>query len=200
MILLINPPFYRFLGLEQDYVPLSLLAVGSKMKSEGKEVLIKNMEVGGSHYVGYSERSSNYDIYIESLNNSEHEVWQELRNTIEEYKPDTIGINVLNVKYKSALKIIDIAKEYGIPVIVGGNHPTMEPESYPKDIEVFCGEYESNGNRLKDLDDTPFPNFDLLLDKYSPNGYAHILSSRGCPFECHFCASKVMWGRKVTWT
>jgi anaerobic magnesium-protoporphyrin IX monomethyl ester cyclase len=200
MILLINPPFYRFLNLNQDYVPLSLLAVGSKM-AETEDVKIKNMEVGGDHYAGYSERSSNYDIYIESLNNPEHEVWQELRRTIQEFKPDKIGINVLNVKYQSALKVIDIAKEYRIPVIVGGNHPTTEPEVYPSDIEVFCGEYESNG-RLKDLDDTSFPNFDILLDKYSPNGYAHILTSRGCPFSCNhctFCASHVMWGCKVTY-
>jgi anaerobic magnesium-protoporphyrin IX monomethyl ester cyclase len=197
MILLINPPFYRFLGLEQDYVPLSLLAVGSKM-AESEKVFIKNMEVGGDHYAGYSERADHYNIFIEALNNPLHPVWQELRNTIEDLKPDKIGINVLNVKYKSALKIIDIAKEYGIPVIVGGNHPTTEPGSYPKDIEVFCGEYESNG-RLKDLDETPFPNFDILLDRYSANGYAHILSSRGCPFSCAFCASKIMWGRKVTY-
>lgn len=201
MILLINPPFYRFLSLEQDYVPLSLLAVGSKMSADGETVRIKNMEVGAGHYVGYSERASNYDIYLESLNNPEHEVWQELRKTIEDLKPDKIGINVLNVKYQSALKIIGIAKEYQIPVIVGGNHPTTEPEAYPKDIEVFCGEYESLGERIR-LDETPFPDFDILLDKYSPNGYAHILTSRGCPFSCahcRFCASNVMWGCKVTY-
>jgi anaerobic magnesium-protoporphyrin IX monomethyl ester cyclase len=198
MILLINPPFYRFLGLEQDYIPLSLLAVGSKMVAEGEQVRIKNLEVGGDHYVGYSERASNYDIYIESLNNPEHPIWQELNQTIQDLKPEKIGINVLNVKYQSALKIIEIVKEYGIPVIVGGNHPTTEPGVYPKDIEVFCGEYESAGVRAN-LDDTPFPNFDILLDEYSPNGYAHILSSRGCPFKCAFCASKEMWDRKVTY-
>lgn len=198
MILLINPPFYRFLNLNQDYVPLSLLAVGSKMVAEGETVRIKNMEVGGDHYAGYSERTNNYDIYLESLNNPDHEVWQELRTTIQDLRPDKIGINVLNVKYQSALKIIEIAKEYQIPVIVGGNHPTTEPEVYPKDIEVFCGEYESQGCRA-DLNDIPFPNFDILLDKYSSNGYAHILSSRGCPFLCAYCASKVMWERKVTY-
>jgi anaerobic magnesium-protoporphyrin IX monomethyl ester cyclase len=196
MILLINPPFYRFLGLEQDYVPLSLLAVGSKMVEEGEDVLIKNLEVGGDHYLGYSGRADNYDMFLKAIDGP-HPIWDEFRETIEEVKPDGIGINVLNVKYRSALRIIKIAREYKIPVMVGGNHPTLEPECYS--AYVFHGEYESNGGRIKNLDDTPFPNFDILMDKYSPNGYGHILSSRGCPFSCKFCASRVMWKRKVTY-
>jgi radical SAM superfamily enzyme YgiQ (UPF0313 family) len=199
MTLLFNPPFYRFIGLEQDYVPLSLLAVGTQMMADGENVVIKNMEVGGNtHYAGYSERSDHYDIYVDSLNNPNHLVWQELHKTIEEIKPDKIGINVLNVKYLSALKIIEIVNEYKIPVIVGGNHPSTDPTSYPNGIEVFQGEYESRGKRIKNLDDIPFPNYDILLDKYSPNGYGHVLSTRGCPFMCTFCASKIMWHHKVT--
>ena len=146
MTLLFNPPFYRFIGLEQDYVPLSLLAVGTQMVADGEDVVIKNMEVGGNtHYAGYSERSDHYDIYVDSLNNPNHIVWQELRKTIEEVKPDKIGMNVLNVKYLSALKIIEIVNEYKIPIIVGGNHPTTDPTAYPDGVEVFCGEYESHG-------------------------------------------------------
>lgn len=197
MILLINPPFYRFLGLEQDYVPLSLMAVGSKMSADGERVLIKNMEVGGNHYAGYAERSDHYDLFVKALSDDNNLIWQELKELIREVKPDKIGINVLNVKYRSALKIIEIAG--GIPVIVGGNHPTLDPSAYPEGVEVFCGEYESSGGRLKQLDESPLLNYDLLLDDYSPNGYGHILSSRGCPFRCSFCASKMMWGHKVTY-
>ncbi len=198
--LLINPPFYRFLGLEQDYVPLSLLAVGSQMSSDGDDVYIKNMEVGQNvHYAGYSERANHYDIYRDALHNPQHHIWQELVNVIDDIYPDRIGINVLNVKFQSALKIIDISKSRNIPVIVGGNHPSNEPSVYPDGVDVFRGEYESHGGRLKNLDETPFPNYDLLLDTYSPNGYAHVLSTRGCPFRCSFCASKIMWNRKVTY-
>jgi anaerobic magnesium-protoporphyrin IX monomethyl ester cyclase len=198
MILLINPPFNRFMNLEQAYIPLSLLAVGSHMAANGEEVLIKNMEIGDdSQYMGYFERADYYDVYIKALNNPEHPVWLELHQLIKDIKPDKIGINVLNVKYQSSLRIIDIANQYNIPVVVGGNHPTTSPDAYPENVEVFQGEFESNGGRLKSLDDAPFPNFDILADKYSPNGYGHILSARGCPFLCTFCASKIMWNRKV---
>ena len=190
------------MGLEQDYVPLSLLAVGSQMATKGFEVAIKNMEVGPDlHYEGYAGRGKQYDNYLKALQADDHPVWVELNNVISEQNPDWIGINVLNVKFKSALKVIEIAKSYGIDVIVGGNHPSMEPEAYyDYDVLIKRWEYEPlECERLQDLDETAFPNFDILLDKYSPDGYAHILSSRGCPYNCRFCASQLMWNRKVTY-
>lgn len=198
-ILLINPPFSIFLGLEQDYVPLSLLAVGSYLSQIGHEVFIKNLEIGNNaEYLGYSDRSENYDKFIKSINDDSHYIWKELEKTIKLIKPEKVGISVLNVKFKSTLKIIEICDRYGIPVMVGGHHPNIMPDLYPNHVEVIRGEYESGGDRLKNLDELPFPNYDILLDSYSPNGYGHILSSRGCPFKCTFCASNLMWGRKVT--
>ena len=196
-ILLVNPPFYRFMGLEQDYVPLSLLAVGSEM-AKRSEVLIKNMEIGsGMHYEGYAGRGAHYNEYLSALQDT-HPVWDELAKTIIEVKPDLVGVNVLSVKYRSAMKVIAIAQAFDKDVIAGGNHPSMYPDMYPEGVTCFRGEYESSGNRLQDLDETAFPNFDLLMDKYSPDGYAHILSSRGCPYNCRFCASQLMWNRRVT--
>jgi radical SAM superfamily enzyme YgiQ (UPF0313 family) len=187
------------MGLEQDYVPLSLQAVGSYLVSQGDEVYIKNMEIGDSVvYEGYGERQNNFDKYLKGINSLDNEIWKELRETIKNINPDKIGITVLNVKYKSALCVIDIAKEFNIPVFVGGPHPTMKYNIYPNDVEVFRGEIESEGKRILNLDNVPFPNYDVLLDKYSPNGYAHILSSRGCSYGCRFCGSSTMWGRKVT--
>ena len=83
-ILLINPPFYRFVGLEQDYIPLSLMAVGSAMADKGNLVFLKNLEIGSDlHYEGYSGRSENYDKYLHALYNH-NPIWDELDKTIEE--------------------------------------------------------------------------------------------------------------------
>ena len=56
---------------------------------------------------------------------------------------------------------------------------------------------------IQDLDSLPFPAWDLLdLNDYTDqalyNGpHAGIMSGRGCPYSCIFCASKVTWGQKV---
>jgi len=60
---------------------------------------------------------------------------------------------------------------------------------------------------ITNLDEIPFPAWDLLpLEKYFSIGLPHgirlknkrvlpIFTSRGCPFECSFCASHNIWGR-----
>jgi len=56
---------------------------------------------------------------------------------------------------------------------------------------------------IADLDKLPFPAWDLLmLDRYVDPAFYHgphlgLVFGRGCPYECYFCASRVVWGRRV---
>ncbi|MFC1632364.1 B12-binding domain-containing radical SAM protein [Candidatus Omnitrophota bacterium] len=64
---------------------------------------------------------------------------------------------------------------------------------------------------IEDIDRLPFPAYDLLpVEKYNPpihqisfsedipaKPYLLLLSSRGCPYDCSFCASQVIWRKKL---
>lgn len=67
--------------------------------------------------------------------------------------------------------------------------------------------YRDNGRVVKnqgrpfieDLDRLPFASFQNVLDyeRYSPDAFASIITSRGCPYFCSYCASYHLWSRKV---
>lgn len=50
---------------------------------------------------------------------------------------------------------------------------------------------------LKDLDVLPFPKHETYFDASPERTVAHVISSRGCPFRCTFCALKVISEGKV---
>ena len=52
---------------------------------------------------------------------------------------------------------------------------------------------------LPDLDNLPIPDRSLLLqsETYSNDQLSMVMTSRGCPFNCSFCASSTIWKRKV---
>jgi len=91
----------------------------------------------------------------------------------------------------------------------GGHHSSAMPEQLIATgyNQVVIGEGENaiidilNGDTekiktksteyFKTIDDLPFPDYTGL--KYSDN---IVISSRGCPFRCNFCASTAFWGNK----
>lgn len=111
-----------------------------------------------------------------------------------------------------------------IHLIVGGAHASTFPEEMAEFAdavvigegeEVICDIVENRrkgiirAERIRDLDKLPMPAWDLMqkdlveinrLSSKSPflmrKPLAHIITSRGCPNACTFCAVKVAWGRQ----
>jgi len=125
---------------------------------------------------------------------------------------DLVGITVLS---KTALRAYDIADAYrkkGIPVVLGGIHPTALPEEAKDHADsVVLGEAEevwpsliedARMGNLKpfyrqegytELSKMPMPRRDILPKRgYLPVDVVQV--SRGCPFRCEFCSVQKFFG------
>ncbi|CUU20662.1 hypothetical methyltransferase CDS [Bradyrhizobium sp.] len=110
------------------------------------------------------------------------------------------------------LRLIELCRAAGKPVVVGGPDPTSSPHIYEKADFRVLGEAESvidefiaaweSGARAgvftapkfqADVTKTPVPRFDLL--KFEDYLYLGVQYSRGCPFTCEFCDIIELYGR-----
>lgn len=87
--------------------------------------------------------------------------------------------------------------------IVQGHHlDTIMGVSYLRDGKPFDTLFRG---RIENLDSLPFPLYSLFkMEKYLEHQYLGpgfrigiVLSSRGCPYGCTFCASQLFWGRTI---
>ena len=217
-VLLILPPFERFMEYSRYYTHPGLLSLGAVIKSAGYDVLIYDADYdpeGKSYHP--LERLEKYNAYLKGLKNPDHKIWQEISELIHGYCPDYLGISVVSSVLKSAQIIVDLAKKIcpDIVTISGGVHATFHPEDCLSFTDfVVCHEGEGviegilsgnykkgiiHGKRIINLDKLPLPAYDSLynLKNYQKRDLSLVVSCRGCPHSCKFCCSPAIWGRKV---
>ncbi len=130
-VLLINPPFQRLKEVYNLYFPLGLGYLAGSLKQAGFDCGIYNVENPQADEVTHHNHLSLLDQhwrFIEALKEDHHPVWQEVRRTIKEFKPDILALPVLTPVYGSAVKVNKMARELfpGIPIVWGGPHPTVQ--------------------------------------------------------------------------
>ena len=122
---------------------------------------------------------------------------------------DLVGVTFHSFSVRYARQIRDKVKRGRL--ICGGHHPSSSLGYQLTNIgyEVIKGEGEneiikiisgSNDTSYKTIDEYPFPDYTGLTGPWNVSnntewGYP-IISSRGCPFSCNFCASSAFWNRK----
>jgi radical SAM superfamily enzyme YgiQ (UPF0313 family) len=138
-----------------------------------------------------------------------------------DYLPDFIGITCMSSMYHEILKMRDYFHQWDIPLVFGGVHATILPETLLCNDRhlvdyVVQGEAERTmlkivneeiisdedriiqGERVENLNELAFPARDLVNPKYLRHSVS-ILASRGCPFNCSFCQPTLrkVFGEKV---
>ncbi|RJP29141.1 MAG: radical SAM protein [Candidatus Omnitrophota bacterium] len=123
---------------------------------------------------------------------------------------DVIGISILT---STAKRGYEIAKRFPREkVVIGGIHASLLPEEASQYArQVVIGEGENiivdviegrnkdrlvYGSAVEDLDSLPFPDFSLIKGYRRASAVTLVSTSRGCPFDCSFCAVTKLFGRK----
>jgi radical SAM superfamily enzyme YgiQ (UPF0313 family) len=129
-------------------------------------------------------------------------------------KADLVGISAMTSYVNRGYEIADQFRTKGVPVVMGGVHPSFVPQEALKHCDaVVIGEVELVIDRL--LDDLrhesmrglyksdvlhpmvgmPMPRYDLLKKNRYVNR-TFVQTSRGCHQGCTFCAEPLMNGLK----
>ncbi|HET9838464.1 MAG TPA: radical SAM protein, partial [Candidatus Angelobacter sp.] len=128
---------------------------------------------------------------------------------------DLVGISAITGTAPRAYEVSARLRQRGIPVVLGGVHPTLMPEeamrhadstvvgyaeeSWPQLLRDFvegrmAPRYNQNpGLKLANL---PFPQR-RLFDKRVVNVADTIEATRGCIYQCDFCVVPAAWGRPM---
>lgn len=127
---------------------------------------------------------------------------------------DLVGITCNTAVSTRAYDLADRIRGLGIPVVMGGFHPTIMPDEVLKHADaVVIGEGEGIWPKvLADVEAgklatrykadsalnpaaIPEPRHDTINLKNYVFPYV-VQATRGCPWSCSFCASSLMWGRR----
>lgn len=142
-ILLVNPPYRRFLGLSNNTFPLTFGSMATMLKEAGFEVAIYDADfdkelLGNS--CCYAEMFTRQHLVIEGIRNASHPVWQEIDHVMRDFAPDVIGITAMTTKYPIVERIAACAKACNphIMTIIGGHHPTIIAEQALQNQDIDC--------------------------------------------------------------
>jgi radical SAM superfamily enzyme YgiQ (UPF0313 family) len=126
---------------------------------------------------------------------------------------DLVAISAFTQQAMRAYQIANEFRKNGIFVVMGGIHATVMPEEAKNHVDsVIVGEAEDvwgqfiddflNGKPKPfyyakgptDIAKSPIPKYDVL--EHSKYKIVWVQTTRGCPYDCEFCAASRMFGNK----
>ncbi len=215
--LLINPPVYDTQYWAEWSQPYGLLRIASWLNKLGykKVWLFDFMETGEDRKVGFRRINTDEDysilnepdkriepIRVEKGDDcielykfhfgkswDEFERWLKVRGLMKHPPHDVFISSTMTYWWESSRDIVKRCRRYfgkKSRIMTGGIYPTLCPDHCAQHVRpdiVVVGEVEEANNLWTDLS----------LYKATPQ-YAIITPSRGCPFDCSYCAQKTING------
>ena len=214
-ILLVNPPIYDFAVYDFWMKPLGLLYLSNILKEKGHEVyLLDSVNRFDSYFKEYkSDSFGRGKIKYQKVKKPEilsgipgrfkryglpAEV---IKRRIKEFDPEVVMLGCsMTYWYPGLIEIKEIIKELKLNsvMLLGGIYASLLPD-HAKSIG-FDIIYSGKEKYIKEIDvlipenfrDFPPPDY----SHYSNIDYACLCTSIGCPFNCPYCASSLLYGEK----
>lgn len=224
-VLLINAPYIEIYGPIKistgRYFPLGLGYIASFLMGAGYSIRFLDPDVEDLSYDKLAERVRDYNPQIVGITCATPNFNNAVRVAKIVKKVNSAKI-VLGGVHASAMPeaILENCKDIDIVVTGEGELTMLEickhfQQSDSKNLEDIDGiAFRQDGKPsvvltkqrrlIDDMDSIPFPARDIVdIHRYSPHPYvnkgkksATMITSRGCPSSCTFCASHVTMGKK----
>ena len=222
-VLLISPWIFDFAAYNFWIKPLGLLYIASLLRKNGFRITLidcldfREKKKYGDGKFFRTKIKKPLPVVSFPRNYCQYGMPEEFllkRLSLIEEKPDLIGItSAMTYWYPGVFRLIELLRKiFGkVPIVLGGIYATLCYEhakehsgadfvfngrgewkalkfiSELTDVELKTPDSERQANAL------PYPSFDL----YPSVDYVCILTSRGCPFQCVYCASPVLTKRFI---
>jgi radical SAM superfamily enzyme YgiQ (UPF0313 family) len=188
-------PNSPFLIDEKVYPSLGVLYLSSYLKKHGfEDIDIIDLDLDNklpnnidSKIVGFYSNTPQFPIVIR------------LVNEIKKINKDKGAIYVVGGPHVSG-KPVDALEDFDLVVVGEGEQAILEIAK-KVDMNQEFSERIIHNDFIKDIDEIPFPDrssIDIKSYKYNINNEdsTTLITSRGCPFSCTFCANNV-WGKTI---
>lgn len=216
-VALVNAPFIDLYGpikvAAGRYFPLGLGYIASTLRNDKHEIIIIDPEAEGISYEETRKRLRDFKPEIVGISSATPNFGRALK-IARMAKEEGVPLVVLGGTHASSMPELIMQNYTDIDaVVVGEGERTMQELCSGKTFPDIKGiVYRQNGKIcmtpprpvIDDVDTLPFPARELVnIDWYRPNTYvdrgkrsATLITSRGCPSQCVFCASHTTLGKK----
>jgi radical SAM superfamily enzyme YgiQ (UPF0313 family) len=210
-IILINPPIVAEFG-ENIYLPINLAYIAALLEENHHEIEIIDLQIECRSIKKLIERIKKFNPELIGI------------TSVTPTFPYALKLAELFKKVKKDMKIVlggihvtampeDTLKNDCVDfVVIGEGEKTIvelaDAIEKNKNFKKIRGlGFKENGKiiinpprpLIKNLDDLPLPAYHLInMKEYKyPRGIVPFFTSRGCPFNCIFCASHLVNGKKI---